>query len=470
METRRVKTQTTEYRQLPGGPIAGPIEPALFPDSSPHNEAVGGFETAQRLRLGLAVNSLNVIGTTGINAALGYAYWLVAARWFTPATIGVATAATAAISLAGLLATGGLDTWLVQNLPKTNAQGWSAKVGTALTFCGLAGLITGLCTALIARPRGSGEASMSVGVSLTLISVGAAAWTMTVLIDGAFLADRRADAMLIRNAGFGAVKLAMIVAVAVVGATRSATNLTIVWVAATVISVVASLSVQFRRIKRAVTVRPTEFAESITHMLGTTGWHFLTNMGGRLPMYVFPLIVINRASATENAYFHAAWMLGSLFFVVSTGAASSLLASGAEPGANLSELTRSSVRFISKMLPPLAVVCILFGRFALSLFGPGYAKDGYAMVLVLVAAAIPDGITNIATSQMRLRQHFKQAAALNLFMAISGCVLAYLLVPDWGITGAGAGWAISQTAGAVIVVSVCLERRIRRSNESLTAQ
>ena len=471
METWRVETQTTEnYQQLAGGPIAGPIEPALFAPTTPPVTPDPETLPTQRTRLGLAANSFNVIGTTGINAALGYAYWLVAAHWFTPDTIGVATAATAAISLASLFACGGLDTWLVQNLPKTDAQGWSAKVGTALAFSGVVGLIAGFITALVARPHGTGDAAMGVGVTLALVSIGAAAWTMTVLIDGAFLADRRADAMLIRNAGFGVVKLAMIIAVAVVGTARSSTNLTIVWVAATLISVAASLAIQFRKIERAVTIRAADFADSVKHMLGTTGWHFLTNMGGRLPMYVLPLIVINRASATDNAYFYVAWMLGSLFFVVSNGAAATLLASGAEHGADIAELTRTSVRFIGKVLPALAVGCILFGRFALSLFGPGYAHAGYAMVLVLVSAAIPDGITNIATSLMRLRHHFKQAAALNLFMAITGCVLAYLLVPVWGITGAGAGWALSQTAGSVIVVMVYLERRIRRSNEGPTAQ
>ncbi len=466
METNEVTPTTTaaaplsRYLPATGGPIAGPIEPPLFSsETSPHHPH-------HRNPLGLAANSFHVIGTTGLNAALGYAYWLVAAHWFTADAIGVATAAIAAISLASLFASGGLDTWLVQNLPKSDSKDWAAKVGSALAFVGVVGCITGLITALISRPHGTGSAAMGLGITLGLVSIGAATWTMANLIDGAFMADRRADAMLIRNAGFGVGKLIMLIAVAAVGMSRSSVNLTIVWVAATLLSVVCSLTIQFRRLHRSVSFKRHEVAGSVHHMLGTTGWHFLTNMGGRLPMYVLPLIVINRASSTDNAHFYVAWMLGSLFFVVSNGAAGTLLASGAEPGADLSTLTRTSVIFIAKVLPTLAIGSIVFGRFALGLFGPGYSRAGYQMVLVLVAAAIPDGITSIATSLMRLRNQHRQAAALNLSMAAMSCVLAYILVPHWGITGAGAGWAISQTAGSVAVAIVYGIRRSTRKRNT----
>jgi Na+-driven multidrug efflux pump len=80
-------------------------------------------------------------------------------------------------------------------------------------------------------------------------------------------------------------------------------------------------------------------------------------------------------------------------------------------------------------------------------------------LVLLVVAAVPDAITNIYVSTLRVRTRLRQAAALNIGMAVLSLVLAWLLLPTMGITGAGLAWLIAQIVGSAVVGGWILQSR-----------
>ncbi len=144
-------------------------------------------------------------------------------------------------------------------------------------------------------------------------------------------------------------------------------------------------------------------------------------------------------------------MLGSLFFMVSASAATALFSEGSHTTSDLAHKVRTSALLISALLCPILLMFFFAGHTILSIFGINYAQHGLSLLLILMVSAVPDGITNIYVSLLRVQKRFRDAAFLNLGMAVVALALAWILLPLLGITGAGWAWLIAQSSGSLVV-------------------
>jgi hypothetical protein len=111
-------------------------------------------------------------------------------------------------------------------------------------------------------------------------------------------------------------------------------------------------------------------------------------------------------------------------------------------------------------------VLLFGGRFVLGLFGPGYAQHSFVLLVLLVLSAVPDAITNVYVSVLRVQQRFRAAAALNIGMSVGAVMLAWWLLPLVGIAGAGLAWLMMQTAGSA---AVAIDLRFKRGKLDVSA-
>ena len=97
----------------------------------------------------LARNSTHLMLATGANLALGYVYWVAAARLYTPHDVGVAAALVAAISLAWVVSSLGIGNFVVQTMARrASGREWSSTINAAVLVACIAGALSG--AALIA--------------------------------------------------------------------------------------------------------------------------------------------------------------------------------------------------------------------------------------------------------------------------------------------------------------------------------
>ncbi len=394
-------------------------------------------------------NSVMVMGTTAVNAGFGYVYWVVAARLFEDATVGRASAVIAAMNLTALVANLGLGTSLVQHLPsRSTAESWRSNV-SATILLGLGASLTLATAVAIALPRVFDAFGPIMDTPMTMVFVvGAMAWVMAVILDHLFMAERRAEGMLVRNASFASAKLLLLLPVGL-ASVNDERWLVGTWVIGSSLSVAGAVMVLVPRIGRRIRLQRENAAREVKGLLGTTLGHHLANLGGEFPMFLLPVIVISRAGDEASAYFYVTWMVGSIFFTVSGAAAASLFAEGShEPEAAAGQLRRALV-MIGLVLTPVALAMVLVGSFVLGLFGDNYATQGYGLLLLLVVSAVPDAGTNIWVARWRVLGWIGQTAFANVAMALIALAYTWWKVPDMGIAAAGWGWIISQTLGTI---------------------
>lgn len=405
----------------------------------------------------LARNSILIMATTVLTSGLGAVYWVLAARLYPAEAVGLAAALLSAMALAASLSTLGIQATLVHRLPgRPSGPAWSATVFAAIGGAGVAALVGAVILVLVLPQLGTEFSVVAVDPRYSvLLILGVAITTVAIVIDYAFVAERSSERMVVRNGVFSLVKVPLLL-----GAGASALGIVASWVGAALIGLAVSLMLLaalrrgsgrasrgavVRELRAMVPVLPAQHAITVT---------------ASLPMFVLPLLVAGEISATENARFYTTWMVGSIFFIVSPAISWSLFAEGRRSDADLSRLGRRAAALNALLLGPLIVVFLLGGQYFLALFGAGYADHETELLLaILVLSAIPDAVTNIFVAMMRARATLWPAVALNASMAGGAIVLAVLLLPPFGIVGAGVAWLVAQVAGTVFVVVYALRRR-----------
>jgi O-antigen/teichoic acid export membrane protein len=188
-------------------------------------------------------------------------------------------------------------------------------------------------------------------------------------------------------------------------------------------------------------------------------WHHLTSCAGVLVPLLLPVIVVMRISAADNAYFFTTWMLGGIFLTVSQSVASSLFAEGSWSVADIRRKIATAIRLTAVILVVPVVAVLAAGGRILHIFGPGFAEHGSLLLVTLVVAAVPDGITSLAVAVLRVQRRVRTAACLNAAMSVLTLATAWLVLPSTGIVGAGLAFLVAQSLGALAVLPFLLSFR-----------
>lgn len=421
-------------------------------------------------RRSLLRNSGYIMLTTGINSVLGYVFWIVAARSYPTAVIGVGSALITAMTFIAAISNLGTSPALIQRLPRArDDREWSQTLSTSLITGAVAGLAIALLSALVILPSVSqslGVAGTSVWTAL-LFAFGVAIWSVSLISDYLFIAERRAENMTLRNLAFGVLKLALIVLVVAAGA-DSALSIFAVWIVGCLLSLVLG-QLLIRRLTHSFHFVIRGTLKSLRSMSTAYIGNYLATLGNVIPFALLPTIVVARLSATDNAYFYVTWLLGGAFFVISSAVSSALFAEGSHDPAHVDAQTRSAVKITAALLAPMMLLFFVAGHWLLDVFGARYSSHGTTLLLVLTASAVPDAVTNIYNARLRAREELAFPAAMNMGMAAVTLLGAWLLLPPMGIVGAGLAWAAAQTAGTLAVVGHIAFRR-RRPRPAQTAQ
>jgi O-antigen/teichoic acid export membrane protein len=431
------------------------------------------FDFIHRVRSdSLVRNSLYLMASTVVTAALGYVFWAIAARAFTRQEVGLGSAVISFCGTAALLTYLGSSAMLIERLPAS--EGSSAWTAVLLRICVATAVVTAVATAVAvpALMRSPDYRMFFNSESPIIVAVvGGAAWTLVNLLGAAFIAARRAGRLLSIQALVSAAKLLFVLLFAAAG--TGAAGLVGAWAASSVLGVGIGAGWLIPRMRlgrppddgphrrkvvapdtrpgphrrsrhrRLLLVLPS--AGSARRMLG----QHLTSVGGAVTPLVLPVLVVIRLGVTLNAYFYITWMVGGVFFMVSPSVASALFAEGVRTQSDLRNVVIKALYVIALLLAPAIVVMVVGGRLILGLFGASYAAAGYGLLILLAISAIPDAVSNVAVSIFRVTQRLRYSAVLNLGILVVTLAGAWVLMPSLGIAGAGVAWLGAQTLGAI---------------------
>jgi O-antigen/teichoic acid export membrane protein len=394
-----------------------------------------------------------------VNSGLGAVYWIAAARIFAPNEIGLATALISAMTLSSLVANVGAGTALVELLPGAkNEDDWSKTVLAALVASGAVALAVGGTAAVLLPLLAHNLRSLSASPwTPAAFVVGVLFWTLTTVLDLAFVAERKAGYSLTRNAAFSLGKIPLVLVPLVASGARGEI-LFATWSLAAAATFILGVTFLLPRSGRRLRIRLEGLPGELRRILGSLAGHHAVNLTAAATIYALPLLVTVRLSTTANAYFYVTWMVAGVFLVVSPSVASALFAEGSNAPNELARQLKTAALVIVSFVLPLGALLVAVGDRVLSIFGTSYGSHGYVLLLIIIAGALPDAATTLFVALLRVRRRLREAAALNTGIAAVTLILTWVLLPRFGITGAGVAWLIAQVAGTAVAASIGLTR------------
>jgi O-antigen/teichoic acid export membrane protein len=392
------------------------------------------------------VNAGSMMSTVLVTALLGAAFWLVAARQFTPDAVGVASAAVAAMTLLGYLATIGLGTLLMGELPRRDRH-HRGLLNAALSLSGAVGMALGLGFA-VAVPLLSSELDplSETWVAALVFAVGVGLTGLAAVLDQALIGLLRGGLQLTRNIIFSVVKLLALVAVAYLLASPSGVWIYATWTAGIALSMLALTRFYLRRGSDGLWPRFRLLGE----MRVDAATHHVYNLAIRAPDLVLPLIVVTLLSAGANANFYIAWMIASFGFMVPVSLSSVLYAVGSGDAAGLHERYRLSVTLSVGLGLVANLVLLVAGGPILGLFGADYEQGALTTLHILALGVFPETIKAHFLSISRVERRIPETIPL----VIGGTVLELAGAVAGGLSG-----DLAWVAGGWLA-AVCIEAAV----------
>ncbi|HEY6543123.1 MAG TPA: oligosaccharide flippase family protein [Ktedonobacteraceae bacterium] len=394
----------------------------------------------------LLFNAASLVATFVVKSGLGFAYWWLVARRFSPEAVGFASAAISAMTLLGTLCMLGLGTLLIRELPRQPGKE-ASLISAALILVGVIGGCIGLLFALGVPSLSADLQSLRASIqAVALFSVGVGLATVNLVLDQVLIGLLRGDLQLWRNSLFAGLKLAALTVAGFWLVQRGGLTIYATWALADALSLAALAG--FAIWKGKWTGRIVVPRWGLLRKLGPSAMqHHLLNLLLIGPNFALPVLVTVLISARVNAWFYISFLIADVAYVVPQALVTALYAvSSAQPNA-LARKARLTIG-LALISCLFANGVLLFGsKQLLGLFGPSYTEQGIESLRLLALGAIPFLVKDLYVAISRIHDRIAKA----LLPLASGAVLelgtAALGGRLGGLIGVSLGW----------LVAVCIE-------------
>ncbi|MCJ2076357.1 hypothetical protein MKK68_11925 [Methylobacterium sp. E-016] len=413
---------------------------------------------------GLVVRNASLLLNAGalafgtiVTAVLGFAYWFVAARSFTPEAVGVAAAAVSMMSLLAQAGETGLGPMLIGHVPR-RPQDAGALISTALAAAAIGCVAVGLCYGGLAQLLPIGMGDLLAGASgCILFAAGVGVTGISLVVDQAFVGLMRSATAMWRGIGFAAGKLAMLCLVAWLVAGATGADILATWILAQAASLlVLAGSIRFRHgTQGRAWARPS--LTMLRPLAGDILGHHAVNVALQVPSLALPLVVTVVLSAETNAAFYAGWAVLNVAFLVPASLATVVYSSGSGDPARIAPGLRLSLGISALTGLVAGLAFLLASQAILGLFSPRYPELAGTSLSLLGFGALAVGVKYHFVAVERLRGRLGPAAmvlAAGGTLELAGAVLG---ARYGGLTTLVQGWLAAACLQAVVMAPAILQ-------------
>jgi O-antigen/teichoic acid export membrane protein len=181
------------------------------------------------------------------------------------------------------------------------------------------------------------------------------------------------------------------------------------------------------------------------------------NYGGTLfsiaGLTLLPILVTDRTSATQTAYFYVPWMIAAGLQLIALNMMMSLTVEGALDEPQLRGLFRKAFLHTSRLVLPLALALALGAPWVLRAFGSHYAHAGAPLLRLLAAGMLPNVLVALAIGVARVQHRGMTVLGIEGARAVLVIGLSIVLLPSVGIEGVGIAWLVAQLAVAGVLLA-----------------
>lgn len=408
------------------------------------------------LRKPLYTNSVHLLINYVVVEAIGFIFWIIAARLYTAENVGLASAAIAATLLISMISLLGLNMALVRFLTDAGEKA-NELINSCMTIGGFASVIAGVVF-LTGAGIWSPELTFILQNAYYFASFVILASSTTVLsmFNHVFIAERHSGFVTIQNTISSLLKVGLIVILAWLGDSFGIFN-------ASGIAVLIALMIGY--LVLLPKIRPNYHAnfiikiDVVKRIFNFSSLNYFSNLLWEAPRLILPIMVLNLLGAEQNAYFYIAWAFGGFLRAIPTAVSLSLFAEGSYNPKTLTTNIWRSLKITLILLLPAVVLIVALGDKLLLIFGQAYSQYGTVLLWLMAIAALPVSVNFMYIGMKRIEKRLRGVLLLTAFIAIVTLVLSRIFLPQMGLPGAGVAWLIAQGIVAVVIIVNWISKR-----------
>ena len=410
---------------------------------------------------GLLQGSAWILIGLGIQASLGFVFWLLGARVATSSELGQASALFTAIQFVNYASGLGLTVALARHATLQTRES-DSLFGWAVIATLVSSVIGGTAYLALSDTSATELVRGSVG-GWALFCAYTVGTSIGLLVDVRLMAARRWRWLVGRLALAASIRLPLVLIDVGIDPALWLYHLMLAPLA-----LVGVLSVPLLGRMGAGGInwrRPATLGVVARY----SGVNWVATLSSQAPQFVLPLVVAQSVLPSINASFFLAWTVTGLVFLVPAAIAQVLLVEGGKDaqvaeatGAVGQERAREALVFSLGLATVAWLVSLVLGPLVAAIFGSDY--DRLARLLpTLMFAGIPWAITSIRLSEARIRKDQAATVAITLTLGIAILVPTLVFVPHGGTRAATTAFILGNLAGAV--VAMAMHERWRRSGQ-----
>jgi O-antigen/teichoic acid export membrane protein len=395
-------------------------------------------------------DGMALVVSSALSSVFGLLYWVLAARLFDHAVVGLNSAAVSAMTLLGSAAQLNLGNAMLRFVPVAGAS-----VRWLVLRCYAVAVVVATLFAVVFVVGADVWASDLVDAVgqpalFVFFLVSTPVWTMFVLQDSVLTAIKRATVVPVENLVFAILKIVLLGAAAWLAV---GSGIAVSWAVSTVL-IVAAMTIF---LVRALPAGPEPGAAhvrsvSMRDVAQFIRFDYAGNVCWQAALFGLPLLVLALAGPEEAATYNITWQIATALYLVVNGMGQSLVAHTAADPAKLHAAVRSMVVKALTLLVPAVVVIAPGAYLLLSVFGADYASSGAVLLALLALSAIPNVVTQAAVWTARVQRNGLVLVGVPASIAAIVFAGTWALMPSLGVTGAGVAWLTAQTLLAVVVL------------------
>lgn len=387
---------------------------------------------------------LNSMGTS----ILGFIFWNIMTRFFTPFQVGIGSSLVAVSSLLAVLANMGLGSGLIRFISQAD-NNENIFINTAYTLSVVNSfLIASIYILGVYTWSPSFYFIRENNIYWLLFIVFTIATSVSFLTDSVLIAKRESKYVFLKNLLICLLKFPLPI---VIFKSLSGFGVFVSTGISIVFGIFITWSFWLPRIYTGYYPKPMLIKNFIKQILPYSFANYIGNLLNLAPQFIYPLMVLNILGAEYSAYFYIAWMMTMALSIIPNGISQSLFAEGSHNPIKIGVNCKKVLAISLMVTVPAVGLMLLFGGWLLHFFGSGYTENGTAVMRFLAIAIIPQCINSLYMTINQIRKQVKLIIAQTAFLAMIALGLGYWMLKHFGLPGLGMAYASAHLVLAVIV-------------------
>jgi O-antigen/teichoic acid export membrane protein len=383
-----------------------------------------------RGRSGVEKSALALILSTTGSATLGIGFWSLAARLYSPTSVGRGSAEISLMILLANLAQLNLSEMFVRFLPgASNARRLIGVGYAASTLLALVGVLVFVLTPLSSRMF---KPSHTFGI---LFVIAVPLWTIFIVQDGALVGLRRAAWVPVENIMFGVLKLALLGVMVKVTRTE---GIFLAWTLPVTLAV-GGVSGALFTLFSAHDHREVGYTPEVhgRHMLSYGAAGYLTSFVSLTPAYLLPLIMTWKLGPAANAHFYLPWLSWIVFTNTLWNVSSVFIVDAIDRPNHFQQAFLHCLRIMAIATIFSVAVLAIFGAKLLGLISASYQSSGSVLLELLVMSFPFAVVTRLFRASLWIRGKVWAVFVYELAESSAVVLILFLLLSHFGLRAAG---------------------------------